>query len=277
MSVESTVSEAIRAATERLSATGDTARLDAELLMAHTLGVSRSDMLLRHMREPAPAGFVALVERRAAREPVAYITGVQEFYGRSFAVGSGVLIPRGDTETVVEAALACAARAARVLDLGTGSGALLLTVLAERPGAEGVGIDASPDALALAARNAAALGLDTRSAFHRRDWTDDGWDDGLGVFDLVLCNPPYVEDNAHLDPDVRDFEPAGALYAGPEGLDDYRRLIPQLRALLVEGGAAVFEIGHEQAEAVTAIARDHGFAAALHYDLGGRPRALVLT
>ena len=148
-----TVADALREAARQLAARSDTARLDAELLMAHALGVSRSDMLLRHMQEPEPASFAALVERRAGHEPVAYIVGRKEFYGREFVVGPGVLIPRMDSETTVAAALEACPAPRRVLDCGVGSGALLLTVLAEAGGG-GVGIDRSPEALAIAARNA---------------------------------------------------------------------------------------------------------------------------
>jgi release factor glutamine methyltransferase len=272
-----TVGEAIRAAAERLGAVSDTARLDSELLMAHLFGVTRSELLLRHMRDPAPPGFAPLVERRLAHEPVAYITGRQEFYGLPFIVTPATLIPRGDSETLVEAALAERPGAARVLDLGTGSGALLLAVLACLREAQGVGIDRSEDAVAVAARNAEQLGLRPRASFREGDWHAAGWADDLGTFDLILCNPPYVEADAALDPQVRDFEPATALFAGPEGLDDYRILIPQLQVLMRPGAVAILEIGANQAEAVTALAASSGFAAELRRDLGGRARALVLT
>lgn len=271
-----TVGEAIRAAAERLAASNDTARLDAELLMAHALGISRSDMLLQAMRDPAPEDFAALVERRAAQEPVAYITGTAEFYGLELKVTPATLIPRGDSETLIEAALGVAGTAGRALDLGTGSGALLIAVLAQRPEWKGVGIDASPAALAVAEGNAGALGLAARSQWLARDWHAAGWAEGLGTFDLILCNPPYVEADAALDPQVRDHEPHTALFAGPEGLDDYRVLIPQLVKLLASGGIAIFEIGAGQAEAVTALAEAAGFTADLRRDLAGRPRALVL-
>lgn len=270
-----TIADAIRTATERLAATSDTARLDAELLMAHALGVSRSDMLLRAMRDQPPATFAALVDRRAGHEPVAYITGHAEFYGLTLAVTPATLIPRADSEALIDAALTMAGETGRALDLGTGSGALLLAVLANRTGWTGVGIDASPEALAAASGNAAALGLTGRSAWHQRDWRTDGWDRALGTFDHVLCNPPYVEADAALDPDVRDHEPHSALFAGPEGLDDYRVLIPQLGKLLVPGGVAIFEIGVSQAEAVTGIATAAGFSVQLRRDLAGRPRALI--
>ena len=271
-----TVSDAIRAATERLAATSDTGRLDAELLMAHALGLSRSDMLVRAMRDEAPGDFKALVDRRARHEPVAHIVGSQEFFGRGFRVTSDTLIPRGDSEVLVEAALELRPDARRVLDLGTGTGALLLSVLAET-GASGIGTDKSAAALKLARENATRLGLADRADFCLLDWHAKGWETELGQFGLVLCNPPYVEADAVLDPDVDRFEPHSALYAGPEGLDDYRVLIPQLRALLEKNGMAVLEIGHEQADAVTAIAAHEGFAVELRQDLANRPRALVLT
>lgn len=271
-----TVAEAIREAAAHLAATSDTARLDAELLMAHALGASRSDMLLRHAGDRAPDGFSSLVNRRSLHEPVAYIIGEQEFYGRSFAVRPGILIPRGDSETLIEAALEAVPQPTRVLDLGTGSGALLLTILAERPDASGVGVDVAPVAIEVARENAIALGLENHREFHRRDWREQGWMDGLGRFDLILCNPPYVEQDAPLDPDVRRFEPESALFAGADGLDDYKCLIPQIRELLRPAGVAVFEIGATQCDAVSALARDAGFALRVRHDLANRPRAVVL-
>lgn len=272
-----TVNDAIRAAAVRLEATSDTARLDAELLAAHLLGVTRSEMLLRHMRDPAPPGLAALVARRLEHEPVAYITGRQEFYGLPFIVSPAVLIPRGDSEVLVEAALAARPDARRVLDCGTGSGALLLAVLAYLREAGGVGIDCSEGALAIARRNAEALGLAPQAEWRLADWHAPGWADRLGgPFDLILANPPYVEADAALDPSVRDHEPAGALFAGPEGLDDYRVLVPQLPGLLAPGGVALVEIGHLQAEAVGAIAAAAGLEWSLHRDLAGRARALEL-
>ena len=271
-----TAGEAIRAAAERLAAISDTARLDAEVLMGHAFGVTRSDLLLRHMRDPVPASFAALVERRAASEPVAYIVGSQDFFGLTLAVSPDVLIPRGDSEVLVEAALAARPDAARVLDCGTGSGALLLAVLDNLPGASGIGIDRSPDALEIAARNAEATGLGERAEMRLADWDQPDWAAELGRFDLILANPPYVEEAAELDPSVRAFEPAGALFAGAEGLDAYRVLIPQLRDLLEPDGAALIEIGYTQAEPVAAIARAAGFETSLHHDLGGRPRVLEL-
>jgi release factor glutamine methyltransferase len=271
-----TVAEALREAARRLEPVSDTARLDAELLMAHALGVNRSDLLLRHMPDEAPDGFAALIARRAAHEPVAYIVGRKEFYGREFVVTHDVLIPRMDSETTVAAALEACPRPRRVLDCGVGSGALLLTVLAESGGGEGVGIDRSEAALSIAAQNASRHGLASSSQLLVRDWSGLGWSEGLGRFDLILANPPYVEDDAPIAPEVRRWEPEGALFAGPDGLDDYRILIPQLPGLLTDQGVAVVEIGATQAKQATDIAGQSGFSTELHRDLGGRPRALVL-
>jgi len=246
------------------------------LLMAEALGVSRSELLLRGMGEAVPEGFAALLARRKDHEPIAYILGRQEFYGREFIVTPLVLIPRADSESVIGAALEASAAPRRVLDCGVGSGALLLTLLAERPEAEGIGIDNSPGALVVAAANAARLGLDGRSRIMQRDWAEEGWQAGLGQFDLILANPPYVETEADLQPSVRRFEPPGALFAGREGLDDYRVLLPQLPVLLSPNGVAVIEIGAQQADAVREIAGRAGFSTALHKDLAGRARALVL-
>ncbi len=268
---------AIREAAEALEGKSDTARLDAELLMAHLLGVSRSDLLMRHMRDEVSEGYARLVMRRMRGEPVAYITGEQPFYGHTLRVTPDVLIPRADSESLVEAALAARPAARRVLDCGTGSGALLLAVLAELPGAEGVGIDSSPAALAVAQCNAEALGLAGRVTMILADWHLQDWAADLGQFDLILANPPYVEEAAELDASVRDHEPASALFSGPEGLDDYRMLVPQLTGLLVPGGAALVEIGHSQAEPVSAIAQAAGLSVTLHRDLAGRPRVLEMV
>ena len=271
-----TAAEALRDAAAALAAASDTARLDAELLLAHALGVTRSDLLLRHRDTPAPEGFAALIARRMAHEPVAYILGEAEFYGRRFIVTRKVLIPRGDSEPVVTAALEACPAPRRVLDCGVGSGCLLLTILAERPDACGIGIDRSPDALEIARENAIALEVEGEWQLKLADWTRSGWSDGLGRFDLVVANVPYIENDADLDPSVRDHEPAGALFAGADGLDDYRVLIPQLSGLLAPGGVAALEIGHRQADAVGAIARRAGLAANVRQDLGGRDRVLTL-
>jgi release factor glutamine methyltransferase len=217
-----------------------------------------------------------MLARRRRHEPVAYISGKQEFFGREFRVTPDVLIPRADSETTVRAALEACRAPARILDCGVGSGALLLTVLAECPDAEGVGMDRSPGTLSVASGNADRLGLANRVRMLVRDWHDAGWNDDFGRFDLILANPPYVEEGAGLSPSVRDYEPAGALFSGPDGLDDHRALIPQLPALLSENGIAVIEIGAAQADPATEIAEANRFSVELHKDLASRPRALVL-
>ena len=272
----STVAEALREAARRLETVSDTERLDAELLMAEALGVSRSELLLRHLDDPEPDVVAGLIARRLTHEPVAQILGRKEFYSREFRVCRDVLTPRADSETTVAAALEACPPDARILDCGTGSGALLLTLLAERPGASGIGIDRSEAALAVAADNAARLGLADRAEMRLADWHKPHWSDRLGRFDCVIANPPYVEAGADLDPSVRDFEPAGALFAGPDGLYDYRVLVPQLAGLLEPRGVAVLEIGASQASAVAEIAAETGFRSDLRSDLGGRARALVL-
>jgi release factor glutamine methyltransferase len=268
----------VRDAAASLRETSDTARLDAELLMAHALGVTREELLLRRTREPVPAAFVPLVARRLAHEPVAYILGHQEFYGLTFEVSPAVLIPRADSETLVAAALEAKPDARRVLDCGTGSGALLLAVLAHLPGATGIGIDRSDAAIAVARNNAERLGLTDRARMLRADWDRPGWRVGLEAqFDLILANPPYVEDDALLSQSVRRFEPPGALFAGPEGLGAYQRLIPEIADLLAPAGFAVVEIGAAQASSVRVIAEAAGLRAELHRDLGGRPRVLEMS
>ena len=271
------VSETLRQAATTLAQASDTARLDAELLMAHALGVTRSDLLLHHMTQPAPAAFAPLLARRLTHEPVAYILGSQPFFGLDLLVTPDVLIPRSDSEVLVEAALQTRPDATRVFDCGTGSGALLLAVLSQLPEAHGIGIDRSLAALGVAAANAARMGLSMRARMLHADWDELGWSRDLGPFDLVLANPPYVENDAPLGASVRDHEPAGALFAGADGLDAYRILIPQLPALLAPGGIALIEIGASQAEAVSMIAQASGLAAKLHHDLAQRPRVLELV
>jgi release factor glutamine methyltransferase len=271
-----TVAEALREAARQLADVSDTARLDAELLMAEALGVSRSELLLRHTADSVPDSFGLFVKRRLAHEPVAQILGRKEFYGREFRISREVLTPRADSETIVTAALEAAPQAARILDCGTGSGALLFTLLAELPAAQGIGIERSESALAVAQDNAARLGLADRVELRRADWHDPLWREGLGPFDLIVANPPYVESGAELDPSVSEFEPAGALFAGPEGLDDYRVLVPQLPDLLASGGVAVLEIGASQASSVAAICAAARLGTELRRDLAGRARALVL-
>ena len=348
---------AIRRAADRLAATSDTPRLDAELLMAHALGETREAMLLGGLHRPtaptranppppfvlsegegqapitppapgtstalnangeesagranhplatvrpepvdgrapsaAPEGrpstslgtngeggcpgvgdaFEALVARRAAGEPLAYITGTRAFWTIELGVAPGVLIPRPDSETLIEAAVAHFAGTPgprRVLDLGTGSGALLLAALAEWPQATGVGIDRSPAALAIARDNAAALGMAHRAEIVAGDWTGTG-----EQFDLVLCNPPYIGVDEPLPRDVADHEPHSALFAGADGLDDYRALAPLLPAQLAAGGVACIEHGATQGQAVSALLRAQRMVVQIRHDLAGRERCIA--
>jgi release factor glutamine methyltransferase len=273
------IAEAIRAAAACLTATSDTARLDAELLMAHALGVTRTALLIGLGRDDwaVPPEFDRYVDRRASHEPVAYILGEQEFYGHAFCVTPDVLIPRSDSEALIDAALQIAPGAKSVLDLGTGSGALLITLLLELSDARGVATDISEAALAIARGNALRHQLaETQARLVQGDWRAPGWCNELGIFDLIICNPPYVESDADLGPNVSNFEPHGALFAGPEGLDDYRILLPQIRALLTDNGIAIFEIGAAQGDAVSRIARASGFDAEIRCDLAQRPRLVVL-
>lgn len=266
---------ALREAARRLAAISETPRLDAELLMAHALGVERDRLLLDSARFTVPDDFAKFVERRLAHEPIAYIVGYRDFWTIRLAVGPGVLIPRPDSETLIEAAVGYfgAVGPASILDLGTGPGTLLLAALSEWPNASGLGVDASDAALACARVNADALGLPDRAEFRPGNWAS-----GLDRrFDLILCNPPYIADSEALMPDVADFEPAAALFAGADGLGDYRRIIPDLPHILAPNGVAVVEIGHRQRISVTGIAEAAGFSVACRQDLGGRDRALLLT
>lgn len=264
--------DAIAAAAARLP--GDCPRLDAELLAAHLIGVDRGDLLLSHLDTAIDAAaFEALMARRAGGEPVAYILGHREFWSLDFRVTPDVLIPRPDSETLVEAALKAAGPAPRVLDLGTGSGCLLLSVLHERADGWGVGVDRSAAAVGVAKGNAERLGLGGRAVFAVGDWTAAIG----GRFDLVLANPPYVgTDEPPLDREVAAFEPRSALYAGPDGLDDYRRIVPALTEILTADGSAHLEIGFAQADLVMTMAVAHGLEPVLHRDLAGRPRCVSL-
>jgi release factor glutamine methyltransferase len=212
-----------------------------------------------------------------ADEPVAYITGMQAFWDLDLHVTPDVLIPRSDSETVIEVAIdgfAGRDAPARILDLGTGSGGLLLAALSVFGDAEGVGIDASVAALAVASDNAARLGFDGRAYFERRNWTLDGWADGLGQFDLILCNPPYIENETRLSAMVARHEPHSALFAGPDGLRDYRILLKTVEKLLKTTGIAVFEIGFNQSQSVTKLGTEAGFTSELTHDISGNPRVL---
>ena len=269
------LAEALRDGAARLAAAGvEQPRREARWLMGLALGLA-DGAVLEGRREVDPAAFEALIARRCAREPLAYLFGTQEFAGMELEVGSATLIPRLDSETLVEAAVAAFADPAgvrRVLDLGTGTGALLLAALRAFPAAWGLGVDRIPAAAALAARNAVRVGLAGRAAFVCADWAAPL----AGRFDLVLCNPPYIESAAiaGLMPEVALHEPASALDGGADGLACYRLLVPMLAGLLAPGGVAVFELGAGQAADVVALAG--GYDADVRADGGGIARALVL-
>jgi release factor glutamine methyltransferase len=251
-----------------------TPRLDAELLLAHALGITRERLLLTLDDHAVPPAFAALVERRARHEPVAYITGERAFWTIDLHVGPGVLVPRADSETLIEAAVAHfrgTAGPRTILDLGTGPGTLLLAALAEWPGAHGLGIDASERALEYAELNVHELEFEERARVEVDDW----FAGRQGEFDLILCNPPYIATDAALPPEVSQYEPAQALYAGPDGLDAYRILAPQIARAL--GQVACIEIGHDQGESAAALFRAQGLTVAVRQDLGGRDRCLVVT
>jgi release factor glutamine methyltransferase len=265
----------------------ETPELDARLIVGHALGLDHAALTAASRRVLTTAeadALLALQARRLAREPVARILGRKEFWGLPFKLNGETLVPRPETETVVEAALAALAaiddedrrsHALRIADLGTGSGALLLALLSELPSACGIGTDISAGALGCARDNAAALGLAGRAAFVACDYAS-----ALeGPIDLLVANPPYVarDDIAALPGEVRDFDPRRALDGGPDGLDGYRAIAADARRLLAPAGVLVLELGFGQLSAVTSLLPAAGLApAAMRQDLAGVVRALVI-
>jgi release factor glutamine methyltransferase len=251
------------------------ARREARLLLEHCAGSEAGD------GQPLPAGAIAdleaLIERRRNREPVSQILGQWEFWSLPFFVTAATLTPRPDTETLVQAALDLLpdrGATLRLLDLGTGSGCLLLALLHDLPAARGLGIDRSPEALAVAERNASALGLADRAQFALGDWAE-----GLsGSFDLIVSNPPYIprDEIPSLMPEVSRHEPLIALDGGVDGLDCYRQMAPQIAARLAPGGLALLEVGQGQADSAAAILAAAGLEpAGVRADLGGRKRCVI--
>ncbi len=275
-----TVGEALADATRRLRAAGiDGARVDARALLAHLLGVEPMSLFSRPERPLAAdeiGAYEALVARRCEREPLAHILGGREFWSLPFRVTADTLDPRPDTELVVETTLELLGERDapwRLLDLGTGTGCILLALLSELPRATGLGIDRSPGACAVAADNARRLGLAERAEIRQGEW-GAGLD---GCFDAIVSNPPYIPDDEvpGLQPEVSRFEPRAALCGGRDGLDCYRALAPQVARLLTPGGVAVFEVGAGQAPAVSAILLSSGLAfGGVRHDLAGIERCV---
>jgi release factor glutamine methyltransferase len=247
---------------------------DARRLLAHAVGVEAGRLTLilpEPVTQEAEARFAALLQRRAGREPVSHLLGYREFYGRRFKVTRNVLDPRPETEILIEVALQDAF--ASVIDLGTGSGCILLTLLAEMPEARGVGTDLSEDACRVAEDNMHALDLGERAAILRTSWAD-----GIeGQVDLVVSNPPYIglEEMDGLSPEVHDHEPHMALTDGGDGLSAYREISQQAAGLLRVGGRLIVEIGPTQAVAVAQMFADNGFEKVrVIQDLDGRDRVV---
>ena len=273
---------------EILTAAGiEGARLETGVLIEHVTGLGRVAALTGPGQsiDLAAADEVAgLAQRRSEGEPMAYLTGRREFWSLEFHVSRQTLIPRPDSETLIEAVLAEAdglPECLRILDLGTGSGCLLLALLAELPGATGVGVDINDQAVAMASGNAARLGLTGRARFVAADWSDaKAFGGEKGGYQIVISNPPYIADGewAELAPGVRAFEPALALKGGPDGLAAYRAIAARLENLLAPGGLAIFEIGSGQAAAVTNILANQGFKSQNPLqDLTGIDRCIIAT
>jgi len=256
--------------------------LDARLLIAHALYLTRADLVTnpnRQLTEPETAAIDALIARRKNREPVARILGLREFWGLPFGLNEATLDPRPDSETLIETTLKSLrlgpwALSPNILDLGTGTGCLLLALLHELPEATGLGLDISPRAVQQATENADRLGLASRADFRTNNWLE-----GLTeTFDIIISNPPYIKsaDIPSLMPEVRNHDPSAALDGGADGLAAYRHLIPRLPDFLKPSGLVVFEIGQGQAKAVSALFRASGFTEiTAHNDLAGIERCLT--
>ncbi len=282
-----TVGAAVADARRRLADAGvGEAALDARLLVQHVLNIEAA-MVVGHPERQLGADdckcLADLVARRCRREPLAYIIGRHEFWSLPLAVNAATLVPRPASETVVEAALEWATAQATssaapltLLDLGTGSGCLLLALLSELPGTHGIGVDISPAAIDVARANAAALGLDDRVGFAVANWAE-----GLaGRFDIIVANPPYVptDDRENLAPEILSYEPEGAVFAGADGLDAYRETIPHLDRLLASGGAAFLEIGAGQDQSVVGLVEDQDLQViGIKEDLSGIPRCVAIA
>ncbi|NGM34031.1 peptide chain release factor N(5)-glutamine methyltransferase [Methylobacterium sp. DB0501] len=269
-------------AVDALAAGGiETAALDARILVEEALGVTATDLALRGNEPAGAAGaerLTAYLARRVAGEPVARIIGAWEFWGLPFGLSPDTLVPRPDTETLVEAALALGldpGGSHRLVDLGTGSGCILVALLTEWPRAQGLGLDRSQAALATARANAARNGVANRAAFAAGNWAAAL----AGPFDLVVANPPYIATDAiaGLSEEVRAHDPRLALDGGPDGLDAYRAILAQVPPLLAPGGHLLVEIGYDQESDLRDLAAAHGLSARVVCDLAGHPRVVVMT
>lgn len=273
-----TIAQALQQATEKLKPTSDTARLDAEVLLVHVLKKDRVHFLTwpeEPLSQVTQESYQALVARRAGGEPIAYITGYQEFWSLKLRVTPDTLIPRPETEVLVEEALTLLREDTHyeIADLGTGSGAIALAIASERPQCHVLGLDQSAQAVQIASENARRLGLDNVS-FRQGDWLSGVADNSL---DMIVTNPPYVaEHDPHMQKgDVR-FEPASALLAGSDGLDAYRRILPEARRCLKPGGGLLLEHGYDQQDRLLALLQQQGFIQTRGIrDYAGLPRVVV--
>ncbi len=273
------VRELLQLGTERLSDTSPSATLDAELLLCHLLEKNRTWLLIHDdhkVEERVYDHYLTLIARRETEEPIAYILNRQEFYGRSFIVTPEVLIPRPDTELIVEKVLQWARQreAIRMIDLGTGSGCLAVTLaleLGERA-TQILAVDISDEALAVARTNASSLGVGSRIQLSRSSW----WESVDGPFDLVVANPPYISPADQRVSSITLFEPPRALFSSEDGLNDFRTIVAGLERHLAVQGGAFLEIGDTQADRALSIAAEHGFAGRTHIDYAGKQRVVEL-
>jgi release factor glutamine methyltransferase len=273
-----TIARALRDGAARLDGVADNPRLEARLLLAHALRLTQNDLIREPGQQIDTASFEQLLARRIAREPLALIIGCREFWSMEFKVSPATLIPRPESETLIEAALGAFAERPhprRIIDLGTGTGCLLLALLHEFRSALGIGLDLAPEAAILAKANAIPLGLASRSAFLAGNWAEAI----SGRFDLIVCNPPYIpsSDIETLMPEVARHEPRRALDGGNDGYDAYRTILPDLDRLLEPNGIAILELGHGQANYVSHLAGKAGFDTSLRVDLAEIPRAIALS
>ncbi len=269
--------DVLRVAGKRLRDAGvETGGREARMLLADVLGIDGAGLITAEMDQVSAnvlAQFEALIERRIQHEPVSRIRGWRDFYGRRFAISPAVLDPRADTETLIDHVLSRLPEGGRIADLGTGSGCILVTLLAERPDVQGVGLDLSPDALAVARRNADTMGVGDRC-----EWVEGSWADLAGRFDILVSNPPYIESDAceALDREVREHDPLMALDGGADGLDAYREIIGLAPGLLGDAGWLIMEIGWSQGSAVSGLMEAGGFIVGdVQQDLAGRDRVVM--